>query len=43
MGKGDKRSKRGKIFKGSYGKSRPHDPNAKKKEEKKSRPQQRGR
>ncbi|HEY9702096.1 MAG TPA: 30S ribosomal protein THX [Allocoleopsis sp.] len=23
MGKGDKRSKRGKIFKGSYGKSRP--------------------
>jgi 30S ribosomal protein S31 len=23
MGKGDKRSKRGKIFKGSFGKSRP--------------------
>jgi 30S ribosomal protein S31 len=23
MGKGDKKSKRGKIFKGSYGKSRP--------------------
>ena len=30
MGKGDKRSKKGKIFKGSYGKSRPHDPNKKK-------------
>jgi 30S ribosomal protein S31 len=30
MGKGDKRTKRGKIFKGSYGKSRPHDPNKKK-------------
>ncbi|HYC49309.1 MAG TPA: 30S ribosomal protein THX [Burkholderiales bacterium] len=29
MGKGDKRTKRGKIFKGSYGKSRPHDPNKK--------------
>jgi 30S ribosomal protein S31 len=29
MGKGDKRSKRGKIFKGSYGKTRPHDPNKK--------------
>jgi 30S ribosomal protein S31 len=24
MGKGDKRSRRGKIFKASYGKSRPH-------------------
>lgn len=24
MGKGDKRSKRGKIFKGSFGKSRPN-------------------
>jgi 30S ribosomal protein S31 len=24
MGKGDKRSKKGKIFKGSYGNSRPH-------------------
>ena len=30
MGKGDKRTKRGKIFKGSYGKSRPHDPAKKK-------------
>lgn len=29
MGKGDKRTKRGKIFKGSYGKSRPHDPSKK--------------
>ena len=26
MGKGDKRTRKGKIFKGSYGKSRPHDP-----------------
>jgi 30S ribosomal protein S31 len=26
MGKGDKRSRRGKLFKGSYGKSRPHKP-----------------
>jgi 30S ribosomal protein S31 len=24
MGKGDKRSRRGKIYKGSYGKKRPH-------------------
>jgi 30S ribosomal protein S31 len=24
MGKGDKRSRRGKLFKGSYGKTRPH-------------------
>ena len=26
MGKGDKRSRRGKIFRGSFGKSRPKDP-----------------
>ena len=24
MGRGDKKSKKGKIFKGSFGKSRPH-------------------
>jgi ribosomal small subunit protein bTHX len=24
MGKGDKRTRRGKIYKGSYGKKRPH-------------------
>ncbi|HUK03562.1 MAG TPA: 30S ribosomal protein THX [Burkholderiales bacterium] len=24
MGKGDRRTKRGKIYRGSYGKSRPH-------------------
>ena len=30
MGKGDKRTKRGKIFKGSYGKTRPHHPGKKK-------------
>lgn len=29
MGKGDKRTKRGKIFKGSYGKTRPHKPGKK--------------
>ena len=32
MGKGDKRSRKGKIFLHSYGKTRPHDPNKKKKE-----------
>ena len=32
MGKGDKRTRRGKIYKGSYGKTRPHrDKQAKKK------------
>jgi 30S ribosomal protein S31 len=31
MGKGDHRSKRGKIYQGSYGKTRPHDPVKKKK------------
>jgi 30S ribosomal protein S31 len=31
MGKGDKRTKRGKIYKGSYGKSRPHRVKKKKK------------
>ena len=25
MGKGNRRSKRGKIWRGSYGKTRPHD------------------
>ena len=30
MGKGDKRTAKGKTFKGSYGKSRPHDSNKKK-------------
>ncbi|MDO8519597.1 MAG: 30S ribosomal protein THX [Deltaproteobacteria bacterium] len=30
MGKGDKRSKKGKIFAGSYGKSRPKKKNKKK-------------
>ena len=33
MGKGDKRTRRGKIFKNSYGKTRPH-----KKKEKKPAP-----
>jgi ribosomal small subunit protein bTHX len=31
MGKGDKRTKRGKIYKGSYGKSRAHRVKKKKK------------
>ena len=30
MGKGDKRSRRGKIFAGSYGKTRPQKKNKKK-------------
>ena len=30
MGKCDGRTRRGKIFKGSYGKTRPHDPAGKK-------------
>jgi len=30
MGRGDKRTKKGKTFKGSYGNSRPHDPTKKK-------------
>jgi 30S ribosomal protein S31 len=29
MGRGDKKTKRGKIFKGSFGKSRPHNPKKK--------------
>lgn len=29
MGKGDKRTRRGKIFAGSYGKTRPHKPRKK--------------
>jgi 30S ribosomal protein S31 len=31
MGKGDKRTRRGKIFKNSYGKTRPHHNKKKKK------------
>jgi 30S ribosomal protein S31 len=31
MGKGDPRSRRGKIYQGSFGKSRPKDPSKKKK------------
>lgn len=30
MGKGDKRTRRGKIFKNSYGKTRPHNKKKKK-------------
>jgi 30S ribosomal protein S31 len=37
MGKGDKRTKRGKLFKGSFGKSRPK--NRKKKPHVKTKPQ----
>jgi 30S ribosomal protein S31 len=39
MGRGDKRSRKGKIFKGSYGKSRPHDPDKKAAPAPKPRPQ----
>ena len=35
MGRGDKKTKKGKIFKGSFGKSRPAKKNKTKKEEKK--------
>ncbi len=35
MGKGDKRTRRGKIYKGSYGKTRPHSVAKKKKAAKK--------
>ena len=39
MGRGDKKTKKGKIFKGSYGKSRPaRTPLVKKKEEAKQEP-----
>jgi 30S ribosomal protein S31 len=31
VGKGDRRSRRGKIYNGSFGKSRPKDPSKKKK------------
>ena len=30
MGRGDKRTRKGKIFRSSYGKTRPHDPTKKK-------------
>ncbi|HEV8018286.1 MAG TPA: 30S ribosomal protein THX [Steroidobacteraceae bacterium] len=33
MGKGDHRSRRGKIYQGSFGKSRPKDPAKKKKKD----------
>ena len=35
MGRGDKKTAKGKRFKGSYGKSRPHKKPAKKKDTKK--------
>jgi 30S ribosomal protein S31 len=35
MGKGDSRSRRGKIYQGSFGKSRPKDPTKKKAKSKK--------
>jgi 30S ribosomal protein S31 len=31
VGKGDRKTRRGKIYRGSFGKSRPKDPTAKKK------------
>ena len=36
MGKGDPRSRRGKIYQGSFGKTRPKDPAKKKKAAKKT-------
>jgi 30S ribosomal protein S31 len=35
MGRGDKKTKKGKIFKGSFGKTRPARPNKTKKTDKK--------
>jgi 30S ribosomal protein S31 len=35
MGKGDRRSRRGKIYRGSFGKTRPKDPIKKKRAAKK--------
>ena len=46
MGRGDKRTRKGKTFLHSYGKTRPHDPEKKKKDEAraatKGRPQRPG-
>ena len=39
MGRGDKRTRKGKTFRHSYGKTRPHDPDQKKAEAAKKRPQ----
>jgi 30S ribosomal protein S31 len=39
MGRGDKKTKKGKIFKGSFGKSRPAKKDKPKKEEKKEEQQ----
>jgi len=36
MGKGDRKSRRGKIYNGSFGKSRPKDPEKKKKRAKRA-------
>jgi 30S ribosomal protein S31 len=33
MGKGDRKTRRGKIYRGSFGKSRPKDPAKKKKKD----------
>jgi 30S ribosomal protein S31 len=38
MGRGDKRTRKGKQFRGSYGKSRAHDPAKKKADAKASQP-----
>jgi ribosomal small subunit protein bTHX len=38
MGRGDKRTKKGKTFRHSYGKTRPHDPDKKAAEAAKKRP-----
>ena len=40
MGRGDKKTKKGKIFKGSFGKSRPAKKNNNKKKEEKKEEQQ---
>ena len=38
MGKGDRKTRRGKIYRGSFGKSRPKDPSKNKNKNKKKTP-----
>lgn len=40
MGRGDKKTKKGKIFKGSFGKTRPADAKSKAKHQNKTEPKQ---
>jgi 30S ribosomal protein S31 len=42
MGKGDKRTRRGKTWRGSYGKTRPHKKQKKKRQKREERERGRG-